>query len=185
MEAGLRVPLLGDELAKRESIVHNLSTAYTWLAYDAIQDTVCCTVCQAENTTHHPNSTAENVFFSGNTKFTALSDQCVKHAQQYHQPAPAVLPPPPGTFGKPLKGTDPNQQREDGTEKYYKPIKGSGKTIFTWVEKYWVTLLWLMSWDESCGMRCKTYVSTRNIPITVTEVQTLFTLAAATIALTV
>ena len=86
---------------------------------------------------------------------------------------------------KPLKGTDPNQQREDGTEKYYKPIKGSGKTIFTWVEKYWVTFLWLMSWDESCGMRCKTYVSTRNIPITVTEVQTLFTLAAATIALTV
>ena len=38
LEAGLRVPLLGDELAKRESIVHNLSTAYTWLAYDAIQD---------------------------------------------------------------------------------------------------------------------------------------------------
>ena len=77
LEAGLRVPLLGDELTKRESIVYNLSTAYTWLVYDAIQDTVCCTVCQAKNTTHHPNSTAENVFFSGNTKFTALSDQCV------------------------------------------------------------------------------------------------------------
>jgi hypothetical protein len=35
LEAGLRVPLLGDELTKRESIVHNLSTAYTWLVYDA------------------------------------------------------------------------------------------------------------------------------------------------------
>jgi hypothetical protein len=116
LEAGRpRVPLLGDELTKRESIVvHNLSTAYTWLVYDAIQDTVCCTICQAKNTTHHPNSTAENVFFSGNTKFTALSDQCVRHDQQYHKLAPAVLPPPSGTFGMPLKGTDPNQKREDG-----------------------------------------------------------------------
>jgi len=144
---------------------------------------VCCTVCQAENTTHHPNSTAENVFFSGNTKFTALSDQCVKHAQQYHQPAPAVLPPPPGTFGKPLKGTDPNQQqREDGTEKYSKPIKGSGKTIFTWVEKYRVTLgintdmgrvyeltnmrvttlssVWSVMYDPLCGI----YVTVRIDP---------------------
>ena len=77
-----------------------------------------------------------------------LNNTTSPHPQFFHH-RPGLL------ASKPLKGTDPNQQREDGTEKYYKPIKGSGKTIFTWVEKYWVTLLWLMSWDESCGMRCK------------------------------
>jgi hypothetical protein len=43
LEAGLRVPLLRDELTKRESIVHNLSTAYTWLVYDA--SVLCDTLC--------------------------------------------------------------------------------------------------------------------------------------------